>query len=122
MKLTVYLDIPDAVLKRRIAELFHADADVRLVGNEAQAQIVVQQPVVETSGSVAAEEDATLTTRELEVLRLAAHGLANKEIAASLDISPHTVKYHLAAILEKLDVSSRTEAVAVGIRTGLVPL
>jgi DNA-binding NarL/FixJ family response regulator len=63
-----------------------------------------------------------LTARELEVLRLLALGLANKQIAARLNISDHTVKFHVAAILGKLGASSRTEAVAIGIRTGLVLL
>jgi len=63
-----------------------------------------------------------LTARELEVLRLLALGLANKQIAARLKISDHTVKFHVAAILGKLGASSRTEAVAIGIRTGLVLL
>jgi DNA-binding CsgD family transcriptional regulator len=63
-----------------------------------------------------------LTPRELDVLRLVARGLGNKEIAADLGITTHTVKYHLAAVLEKLGVRSRTEAVSLGIRKGLVPL
>jgi DNA-binding NarL/FixJ family response regulator len=63
-----------------------------------------------------------LTARELEVLRLLALGLANKQIAARLNISDHTVKFHVAAILGKLGAASRTEAVAIGIRTGLVLL
>src|SRR5437867_2101426 len=66
--------------------------------------------------------DAALTARELDVLRLVASGLGNKEIAADLGITTHTVKYHLAAVLEKLGVRSRTEAVSLGVRTGLVPL
>ena len=56
------------------------------------------------------------------MLRLVARGLGNKEIAADLGITTHTVKYHLAAVLEKLGVRSRTEAVSLGVRTGLVPL
>jgi NarL family two-component system response regulator YdfI len=63
-----------------------------------------------------------LTPRELEVLRMVARGLANKEIAARLSISEHTVKFHVAAILGKLGAASRTEAVALGIRYGLVLL
>jgi DNA-binding NarL/FixJ family response regulator len=63
-----------------------------------------------------------LTARELEVLRLLALGLPNKQIAARLKISDHTVKFHVAAILGKLGAGSRTEAVAIGIRTGLILL
>ena len=62
----------------------------------------------------------SLTRRELEVLQMLAAGLSNKEIAARLNISEHTVKFHVASILGKLGAASRTEAVSLGIRRGLV--
>jgi NarL family two-component system response regulator YdfI len=61
-----------------------------------------------------------LTPRELEVLHLLAEGLPNKEIGRALEISEHTVKFHLSSIFGKLGATSRTEAVAIGIRRGLV--
>jgi DNA-binding NarL/FixJ family response regulator len=61
-----------------------------------------------------------LTPRELEVLRLVAAGLGNKEVASRLEISEHTVKFHVASIMGKLGASSRTEAVSLGIRHGLI--
>jgi len=63
-----------------------------------------------------------LTPRESEVLQMLAAGLGNKEIAVKLCISDHTVKFHVASILGKLGVASRTEAVSLGIRRGLVLL
>ena len=63
-----------------------------------------------------------LTAREIEVLRMMAQGLANKVIAARLGISEHTVKFHVGSIFAKLHAGSRTEAVAVGARQGLVML
>ena len=63
-----------------------------------------------------------LTAREAEVLQLAAQGLANKQIAAALGISEHTVKFHLSSLYAKLRVTSRTEAVRIGARRGLVVL
>jgi len=63
-----------------------------------------------------------LTPREKEVLRLLAAGLGNKEIAARLNISGHTAKFHVASILGKLGASSRTEAVSIGMRRGLILL
>ena len=63
-----------------------------------------------------------LTPRELEVLQLLADGLPNKTIAARLGISEHTVKFHVNAILGKLGVQSRTEAVIHATRLGLVIL
>ncbi|HEY1339437.1 MAG TPA: response regulator transcription factor, partial [Bryobacteraceae bacterium] len=61
-----------------------------------------------------------LTPRELEVLRMMADGAANKIIAWKLGISEHTVKFHVASILTKLNAGTRTEAVTMGIRRGLV--
>jgi two-component system, NarL family, response regulator YdfI len=61
-----------------------------------------------------------LTPREREVLEMLAEGLSNKEIAWRMRISEHTVKFHVASIFAKLDVSTRTEAVMRGIRKGLV--
>lgn len=63
-----------------------------------------------------------LTPRELQVLNQLADGLTNKAIASALTISEHTVKFHISAILSKLSASGRTEAVAIGIRLGLVML
>jgi two-component system NarL family response regulator len=63
-----------------------------------------------------------LTPRELATLRLLADGKANKEIASELDISERTVKTHLAHLFEKLGATSRTEAVKVATRRGLVRL
>ena len=62
----------------------------------------------------------TLTPREIEVLRSMAEGLGNKEIAARLGISEHTVKFHVASVMGKLGAASRTEAVTLGIRHGVI--
>ncbi|HWQ28366.1 MAG TPA: response regulator transcription factor [Dehalococcoidia bacterium] len=63
-----------------------------------------------------------LSEREHEVLRLAARGLSNKEIARTLGLSPRTVQAHLNHIFVKLDVASRTEAVICGLRHGWLRL
>jgi NarL family two-component system response regulator YdfI len=63
---------------------------------------------------------APLTPREMEVLRMMADGAANKEIAWRLAISEHTVKFHVASVMGKLNASSRTEAVTRGLRRGLI--
>jgi len=63
-----------------------------------------------------------LTPRELEVLQRMAEGLSNKLIARALDISEHTVKFHVNAILSKLGAQSRTEAVVRATRAGLILL
>lgn len=61
-----------------------------------------------------------LSPREIEVLGLLAAGLGNKEIASRLKISEHTVKFHVASVMGKLGAASRTEAVTLGIRLGLI--
>jgi len=76
--------------------------------------------VNDISGEDLSRED--LTARESEVLRLVGLGLGNKEIAARLAISEHTAKFHISSILGKLHAGSRTEAVSLGIRKGLIPI
>lgn len=73
-------------------------------------------PILESLAS----ETSLLTSRELEVLQQLALGASNKAIARALGISSHTVKFHVAAVLEKLGVSSRTEAAIYAIRQGLL--
>jgi DNA-binding NarL/FixJ family response regulator len=72
--------------------------------------------------SVQAAGETVLTARELDVLGALADGLSNKAIARRLGISFHTVKFHVAGILAKLDAESRTEAVTKGAQLGLVML
>jgi NarL family two-component system response regulator YdfI len=72
------------------------------------------------NGLTAAPED--LTPREIEVLRMLAEGFGNREMASRLGISDHTVKFHVSSILDKLGAASRTEAVTLGIRMGLILL
>jgi len=123
VKLRVYLDVADPVTRRRLAALVKADPEIVLVAEAEEADVVVSERVIATAApATVLREGAALTPRELDVLRLVARGLGNKEIAAELDLSAHTVKYHLASVLEKLGVRSRTEAVSRGIRTGLLPL
>lgn len=66
------------------------------------------------------EEGGPLTHRELEILTLMSEGMGNRAIAGRLGISTHTVKFHVAAILDKLNARSRTEAVTSGLRQGLL--
>ena len=65
---------------------------------------------------------AELSVREVEVLRLAAKGLRNREIGAELCISENTVRNHIVSLMEKLGTTYRTEAIATGIRQGIVRL
>ena len=71
-------------------------------------------------GSTTAPAARNLTKREREILALVAEGLSNRETADKLVLSPETVKSHVAAILEKLNVSDRTQAAIYAVRNGLV--
>jgi len=65
-------------------------------------------------------QDRELTPREMQALRALSRGMSNKEIGSALDISEATVKVHVTHILEKLNVTGRTEAINVALRRGLV--
>ncbi len=75
-----------------------------------------------TPAAADGEQVEPLTGREAEVLQLLAQGLANKQIAAALQISAHTVKFHISSIYSKLGAASRTEAVRLGLQHGLIVL
>ncbi len=72
------------------------------------------------AGAATAPAAKNLTKREREILSLVAEGMSNREIADKLVLSPETVKSHVAAILEKLNVSDRTQAAIYAVRNGLV--
>ena len=84
---------------------------------ESLAAVYGDQPL-----EVEDELSEEITSRETDVLRMLAEGLVNKDIAARLGISEHTVKFHISSILDKLGASTRTEAVTLGIRRGLIPI
>ena len=67
-------------------------------------------------------EGTVLSDREIEVLQLVAGGLPNKGVARELGISEHTVKFHVGTILGKLGAASRTEAVTLAVKAGILPL
>jgi DNA-binding NarL/FixJ family response regulator len=73
-------------------------------------------------GNIGGRSGMRLTARERQVLGLVAAGISNKGIARALQVSPNTVKFHIAAILEKLDAASRAEAVVMALRRGELTL
>jgi DNA-binding NarL/FixJ family response regulator len=96
--------------------------------NAVRAGLIVVDPAFVSSIVLRSRDDAPLapendlTAREREVLQQLSLGLANKEIAQKMHISDHTVKFHVNAIMTKLGVTSRTEAVVRAARLGLVIL
>jgi DNA-binding NarL/FixJ family response regulator len=105
-----------------------ASADAIAAAVEAAAAGLVVLPsdaLAEVPAGTAARSAAPpepLSAREAQILALLAEGLVNKQIAARLGISRHTVKTHLAALFHKLGVSTRAEAVAAGARAGVILL
>jgi DNA-binding NarL/FixJ family response regulator len=102
-------------LRRRLA----ADPSVELVDGPDDAGALVTVSTPDDGGDPVGEP---LTARERDVLALAAEGMVNREIAAALGLSEHTVKFHLAAIFGKLGVATRTEAVRRALRRGLIDI
>jgi DNA-binding CsgD family transcriptional regulator len=111
------LNIEDRALADRLAKLLANVPGLRLVGASEFADVTL---VLSDSGP--AEDDIPLTPRELEVLALLAEGLSNKAIARRLGISVHTAKFHVGALMDKLDAVGRTEAVAHAVRRGVIHL
>ncbi len=101
-------------------ELFNA---VRVVNSGGSLlQPIVASKLLQRVNKEAEQPVESLTARELEVLHELAQGLQNKEIAAKLVISERTVKFHVSAILGKLDAGNRTEAVALAAQRGLIDM
>jgi len=89
------------------------------------AGLLVRTPGLDGAGGFhASSEDAPalLTPREAQILTLVGQGMSNKAVARALGISVHTVKFHLEALFGKLDATSRAEAVAKGLRGGIIEL
>jgi DNA-binding NarL/FixJ family response regulator len=111
------LEIDDPVLADRLATLLGNVAGLRLAapGELAAATVVARDPR-------GMPDDIALTQRELDVLALMAEGSSNKMIARQLNISVHTVKFHVGSLLDKLDATGRTDAVAHAARRGVIDL
>jgi two-component system, NarL family, response regulator YdfI len=115
--------LPNDISSDQLVAALQAVASGLLVLHPTQTLTRVNTNGFPSSRSAGLEELAeALTPRESEVLQMLAGGLGNKEIAAKLAISEHTVKFHVASILGKLGAASRTEAVSLGIRRGLILL
>jgi DNA-binding CsgD family transcriptional regulator len=124
VKIRAFVAVRDPAMRRTLVTALKRDRNIVLVPVAEEADVVVDEAAVRAGVRLDGAENGggALTQRELSVLRLVAQGLGNKEIASELGISTHTVKYHLGSLLAKLGVHSRTEAVTIGLREGLVPL
>lgn len=103
-----------AARDRELAALRERDR----IGREVQE--AVSRALVGMIARARAGAVGDLTSREVDVLRLMVEGLANKEIAARLDVSEKTVKTHVSSVLGKLGVADRTQAAVLAVRSGIV--
>jgi len=113
-------DVPREEIFRAIRVTMSGGSLLQPVVASKLLQHVGQQPDSRTDSPSPLIED--LTERELEVLRLLAQGMPNKEIATRLVISERTAKFHVSSIMSKLGATNRTEAVALAAQRGLVTL
>jgi DNA-binding CsgD family transcriptional regulator len=117
--LVLAIDVNDPILAERMTALLADVPGLRLAraGEKSDAVLVSSRPV-----DAPGDQVATLTPREIEVLNLMAEGASNKAIARRLNISVHTVKFHVGSLLDKLDAAGRTDAVAHAARLGVIQL
>ena len=117
----VSVTIEDGRLAERLIAALHDAPGIRLArpGEPADAALVAVDGARARS---LADGDMALTPRELEVLALMAEGASNKTIAQRLGISVHTAKFHVGQVLDKLDATGRTDAVAHAARRGVIQL
>jgi DNA-binding NarL/FixJ family response regulator len=108
---------PDAGAETVVAAIHAVAQGLQVVDPD-----VVQVESIAHAGGDIDEMPSTLSPREREVLGLVAAGLPNKAIARTLGISDHTVKFHVSSVLTKLGASSRTEAVTLATRQGILSL
>jgi DNA-binding CsgD family transcriptional regulator len=117
--IVIAVEIADTGLADRITALLADVPGLRLArtGEVADAALVAPPAI-----GGAYQQDVGLTPREIEVLNLMAEGASNKTIARRLEISVHTVKFHVGSLLDKLDAAGRTDAVAQAARLGVINL
>ena len=117
--IVVAIEIEDAAVADRLAALLDGVAGIRLAAPGEQAAVAL---ISRDLAAVAEPADIDLTPRERDVLLLMAEGASNKTIARRLGISVHTAKFHVGSLLEKLDATGRTDAVAHAARLGVINL
>lgn len=113
----IAIKVNNQVLADRLGAMLADVAGVRLARVDETADVALVDAI-----DTAASRETALTPRELEVLNLLAEGVPNKTIARRLGISIHTAKFHVGSLLDKLDASGRTDAVAHAARLGVIHL
>jgi DNA-binding CsgD family transcriptional regulator len=117
--IVIGIEVEDAELADRLVSLLGSVAGLRLAAPGETVNVAI---VSRNQREAADAADLELTPRELDVLTLLAEGASNKTIARQLGISVHTAKFHVGSILDKLDATGRTDAVAHAARRGVINL
>jgi DNA-binding CsgD family transcriptional regulator len=117
--MVIAIEINDPALADRLAALLGGVAGLRLAGSHEAADVAI---VARDQPHATEPSETDLTPRERGVLILMAEGVSNKTIAKRLGISVHTAKFHVGSILDKLDATGRTDAVAHAARLGVIEL
>ena len=115
----VAIEVDDPALADHLAALLGSVAGLRLAGPDQTADVAI---VARDRHRGPQSSETDLTPRERDVLTLMAEGASNKLIAKRLGISVHTAKFHVGSILDKLDATGRTDAVAHAARLGVIRL
>jgi DNA-binding CsgD family transcriptional regulator len=117
--IVIAIEIDDPLLVERLASLLGGIEGLLLAAPGEAADFAI---VSREERSVAEPHGFDFTPRELDVLALLAEGASNKAIAKRLGISVHTAKFHVGSLLNKLDATGRTDAVAHAARRGVIHL
>jgi DNA-binding CsgD family transcriptional regulator len=112
----VAIAVGDPDLASRLSAALANVATIRIVREDESPDAILGDTKLD------ARPDSALTQREFEVLALLAEGASNKVIARRLGISPHTAKFHVGSLIDKLDATGRTDAVAHAARSGIIQL
>lgn len=116
-ELVISIRIGEPELAARLAAVIAQTAGLRVAAAGEPADLVLSLPDLADGGL-----EQPLTPRERVVVALLAEGLSNKEIAGRLGIAPTTAKFHVGRVIDKLDATGRTDAVAHAARRGIIQL
>ena len=115
--LAVSIRVAEPELATRLAALIEQTPGLRIAKPNEPGDLVLSVPDISEEGTA-----QPLTPRERDVIALVAEGLSNKEIGFRLGISPDTAKFHVGRLIDKLDATGRTDAVAHAARRGIIHL
>jgi DNA-binding CsgD family transcriptional regulator len=115
--LAIGIRVAEPALAARLTAMLKQVPGLKVVEGDEPIDLVLSEAEIADSGF-----EQPLTPRERDVIALLAEGLSNKQIAGQLGISPDTAKFHVGRVIDKLDATGRTDAVAHAARRGIIHL